>query len=149
RPGEGGGAIGRLPGGPSEAAGAFQAEQDLLAGQAAAVADEGAVRADEAVAGGDDGDRVAVVGGAHGAGGARGVQRAGDVAVARGAPVGDRRQPPPDLELEGGAGGGQPGGELPQLAGEVGAQLLGGGTERSGVVHRVRRRRGVHVQAGQ
>ena len=47
----------------------FEVEQVLLRRQAAAVADEGAVGADDAVAGHDDADRVAAVGQAHGAGG--------------------------------------------------------------------------------
>ena len=73
---------------------ALDLEQRLLHRQAAAVAAEAAAAAQHPVAGDDERDRVAAAGGAGGADRARVAGLGGDLAVAAGLAVGDRRDPP-------------------------------------------------------
>src|SRR5690606_6273877 len=79
---------------------AFQLQQEMLGRQAAAEAGEGAVGADHAVAGQDDRQRVAAVGGADRAHrcGAADAQR--KLRIADGAAIGDIPQRQPYLALE-------------------------------------------------
>src|SRR5262245_23574100 len=62
----------------------------------------------------------------------RQAEASGDLAVARGAPVGDQRRLPPDLALEGVPGGIQVELEAAPAAGEVLAELCDGVAERVG-----------------
>jgi hypothetical protein len=80
-------------------------EQPAFALQAAGVAGEGAALADHAVAGDDDRDRVAAVGEADGAAGARHAEAGGELAVAGGGAERDRAQRAPHALLERGTAG--------------------------------------------
>src|SRR5918994_2772204 len=128
----------------------LELEQDALALEPAAVAGEGAVRADHAVARHDDRDRVAAVGEADGADLARVAERERERAVGGRLAIRDAEQQVPDAALEGGPGGAQLELELRALAGEVLGELAGRLGERLRVVLpdgvEVERR---HVEAGQ
>ena len=93
-----------------------------------------AVGPDHAVAGDDDGDRIAAVGGADDAGSLPGLDVAVEerrvdprrqLAVAGGLPVGDLQQRSPGRLLQRRAAKVDLQVELPQLAGEVGLELVG------------------------
>ena len=106
---------------PTACVGALVGEQPLFAMEAAAVAGERAVGADDAMAGHDDADRVRSVGKADGADGAGTADALGKLAVADGFGRGNFAQGSPDFALEGGAGGG--GGDVVDgvdVPGEVG-----------------------------
>src|SRR5579863_3186055 len=108
----------------SGALAAFEVEQETLELEAAAVAGERAVGADDAVAGDDHGDRVAPVGAADGAACRGASDRLGDLGVGPGLAVGDGDQGLPDAALESGAVRRQRQGELAAPAGEVLGELL-------------------------
>src|SRR5215207_10009892 len=125
-------------------------EQRPLALEPAAVADERAVGADDAVARDDDRDRVAAVGETDRAHGARVAELVGERTVGRRLAVGDLEQQRPHALLEGRSGRAELELELRALAGEVLGELPGGPGERGRVVLPglldVERR---HVQAGE
>ena len=79
---------------------AFVVEEPLLAVEPAAVAAERAVGTHDAVAGYGDAGRIAPRGGADGANRGRPPDRAGDLAVRRGAAGGNLTNRLPDLALE-------------------------------------------------
>src|SRR4051794_11674503 len=101
----------------------LEIEQGALAFQAASVAGERPVGADDAVAGDDDGDRVAAIGGADRARGPGALDALGELAVADRLAVGDRAQRLPDLLLERRAGERQVDVEVAPVAGEVLGEL--------------------------
>src|SRR3989442_1027819 len=107
----------------------FVLKQPALAVQAAAEASQLAARPDHTVAGDDDGDGVLAVGGADGAGGARAVEAARQLTVARGRAVRDGTQGVPHAPLKRGASRGERQVEGRAGAREVLAQLLAGASE--------------------
>jgi hypothetical protein len=105
-------------------------EQPALAGEATGVAGEAAVRADDAVAGNDDRDRVASQGEADGAGGPRHPDATGQPRITDRGAERDRAERIPDAALELGPAGGERHVEAPETAREVGGELLDGGLQR-------------------
>src|SRR5579872_3746672 len=101
----------------------FEVQQRRLARQAAAVACQLAVRADDPVAGNDDRNRVAAVRQPDGASGARQLDPARDLAVGDGLAEADGLQLSPDAPLERSAAGRQRQVEARERAGEVGIEL--------------------------
>ena len=83
----------------------FVVEQPLFALQAAAVAGEAAVFANDAVAGNEDGEAVGAVGGGHGAHGGRVAELFGQRLIMSGSAVGDGLQHVPHPPLKRAAGG--------------------------------------------
>ncbi len=99
-------------------------QQPFLERQSAAVADQRPTRADHPVAGDDDGDRVAAIGGADGPRGTRPADPPGLLRIADGRAEGDGQERVPGKSLEGCAGHAERQVERRSLAGEVCAQLL-------------------------
>jgi len=83
----------------------FVLQQPGLALEAAAVASEGAVRADDTMAGDDDADGVLAVGEADAAYGGGVADSGGELGVSDGRAGGDLLEGGPDLALEEGSGG--------------------------------------------
>ena len=81
----------------------LQAEEEFLHVQATAIADQGAIRADHAVAGDEDGDGVGAVGAGRGTDALLIAQATGKFQVGDGLPVGDLLEFLPDTPLEIGA----------------------------------------------
>lgn len=81
----------------------FEFEEDALAVHAAAVSSHRPIRIDDAVAGDDDGERIARVRLTDRLESFRAVDRDRDVTVAGGFRVRDLRESTPDFELKGGA----------------------------------------------
>ena len=104
---------------------ALQGEKGGFAGESAGVAGERASRAEHAVAGDDDGDRIAADRPADGPGGA--VKRRGQPAVGHGLPVGDVLKQGPHPQLEGRAEEMKGRREVRNLSGEIEVQPSGGG----------------------
>ena len=107
--------------------------------EAAAVADEGAVLAYDAVAGDDDGDGVAAVGEADGAAGGGAADGVGDLAVGACLAVGDVGELCPYAVVEVGSAGVEGDGEAAAGACEVLVQLAGGGVVCGGMGRRRQR----------
>ena len=78
----------------------FARQQRPFTGEAPAVAAQGAVTADHAVAGDGQGDRVGAAGLGHGPHRLGGAQPAGELGVAHGAAGGDQAQLLPDAPAE-------------------------------------------------
>ena len=97
----------------------FESEQLAFDIQTPGKTCQGAVAADNAMAGNDDGQRIAAVGGAHRPHRCRPVDGAGNIRVAAQSTPGYSRQRGPDRALEGGARRCQGQVELFALAGEV------------------------------
>ena len=108
---------------PSVFVGFFEIQQVGFHAQTSGIADQCARAADHAVAGDDDGDRVAVVGHAYRAAGRRAADLRRDLAVGAGLAVRDRPQGLPHGLLEWSAGGRQREGELAARSCEVFGQL--------------------------
>ena len=98
-------------------------EQPRLARQAAAVAGECAILADNAVAGNEDGEAVGTVGGGHGAHGGRVAELFGQRLIMGGFAVGDGLQRVPHPPLKRAAGSMQRHAKLAARALEICAQL--------------------------
>ena len=108
---------------PSVFVGFFEIQQVGFHAQTSGIADQCARAADHAVAGDDDGDRVAVVGHAYRAAGRRAADLRRDLAVGAGLAIRDRPQGLPHGLLERSAGGRQREGELAARSCEVFGQL--------------------------
>ena len=107
--------------------------------QPAGIAGERAVRTDDAVAGDDDRDRVAVVGHADGTAGARIADGGGELAIGARLAIGDGAQRRPDPLLKCGAARGERQVECPPRARKVFPQLRLGRVEQGrGVLRAVR-----------
>lgn len=108
--------------GLDEAVVALVGEEPALAVDAAAVAGEGAVGADDAMAGDDDADRIRAIREADGADGFGAADALGELAVGDGRAAGDLAEGEPDFALEGSAKGGDGEGvDGGEIAVEVGA----------------------------
>lgn len=112
----------------------LQSQQKRLALHAAAVAGQPPACAEDAVAGDDDGNRVAPVGEAHRPRRAGAAEASGEVAVGAGCAVGDGAEGVPDSRLERGSDGGEGQSEVGQRTREVGGELSAGFRERRGMV---------------
>jgi len=112
---------------------AFEGEELFLDRQAAAVAGEFAVAADDAMAGDDDGDGIGSIGEADGARGFGIADAAGEFAVGDGLAVGNVAEQLPDFLLKGRALGSEREVEGFEFTAEVGAELADGFLEWSGV----------------
>src|SRR5258708_9199456 len=102
---------------------ALQVEERPLAGQPATVAGQLAVAADDAVAGDDDGDRVAAIGGTNCAARGGRAELGCDLAVGDGVAVGNAAEHVPYPALGRSAVEPQRHVELGERAGEVGVEL--------------------------
>lgn len=102
----------------------FVLEQPFLAPQTATITDQLAVFADDAMAGYDDGDRVAAVGGSHGPYGCRSTDTPCNILIGCRAAIRNRLQALPDLLLEFGSAQGQADIEFVALSLEIFGHLL-------------------------
>ena len=99
-------------------------EEETFEADTPGVAAKGAIRCDDTVTGNDDGQRVVVVGAAHGARGTGLPQRGRQFAIGRGRAVRQTLQRLPHFQLEGGAPRQQGQIEVAQRAGEITGQLI-------------------------
>lgn len=113
----------------------FVVDEDALEPYTAGVATEGAAGAHDTMTGHDDGQRVVVIGAAHGARGAGPTQGGGERTVGRRRAVGNSPQRLPHLQLEGCAPRDQWQVEVAQSPAEIGGQLVTG-TKTGGVTAR-------------
>lgn len=109
--------------GTSEEAGGFVGKEPRFHFEASGEAGQFSIRADDAMAGHDDGERVSTIRGTDGTDGGRLADLAGDPCVALGLAEGDQCEGVPDLLLEPGAFRGERDGEFAKFSGEVGAKL--------------------------